>query len=128
MAQNDDFASLAWVEAAAPVRWQAAPAASSLAALDVHRPTVVTARLHLAERRLVATSLVQDGGWRLLVDGVARATTRTNGAFVGAWIEPRAGSLALVYRPLGLVPGCLLAALALVFACAWLLAPRDDAR
>ncbi len=89
------------------------PEASTLEIVKLDA-TRVRARAHLGEQRLLASSIFQDGGWRLLVDGEPAQVCRTNGAFVGAWLEPGDHELELIYRPPGFLVGCLLAALALV--------------
>ena len=67
----------------------------------------------LEERRLLASSLYQDGGWHLLADGQRQETLRVNGPFVGAWLPPGEAQVDLLYRPPGFLTGCLLAALGL---------------
>jgi hypothetical protein len=75
----------------------------------------------LAEPRLLATSLYQDGGWRLLVDRRPHPTILANGILLAAWLPPGAPALDLVYRPPGFLAGMLLAALGLaVAASGWL--------
>jgi hypothetical protein len=73
----------------------------------------------LSEPRLLASSLLQDGNWRLLVDNQPREIIAANGPFVAAWLEPGEREIELVYRPRSFVMGCLLSALALALAAAW---------
>lgn len=83
----------------------------------------VAARTTLAEERLLATSIYQDGGWRLLADGRPTPTLLANGPLVAAWMPAGAHRLELLYRPGPFVVGMLLAALALAAGCAWLARP-----
>lgn len=86
-------------------------------------PEHVRARVRLEEPRLLASSIHQDGGWRLLVDGRRVDTVRTNGVFVGGWLRPGPDGgdrrLDLLYRPRGFVAGMLAAALGLTAGLAW---------
>lgn len=74
----------------------------------------------LGEERLLASSILQDGGWRLLVDGAARPTVFVNGPFVGAWLPAGGQRIDLLYRPGRFVLGMVLAALALCVLAGWL--------
>jgi hypothetical protein len=80
------------------------------------------------EPRLLASSLYQDGGWRLLVDGEPHPTLHADGPFVAAWLPAGRHRLELLYRPPGLLLGVAAAAFGLVFAVAWLLAPPATSR
>lgn len=86
-------------------------------------PAHVRAGVRLAEPRLLASSIFQDGGWRLLVDGGRAETVRTNGVFVGGWLRPRPDGgerrLDLLYRPRGFVLGMFAAGLGLAAGLAW---------
>jgi Bacterial membrane protein YfhO len=115
-----------------PAAWAAAdPAAASLV-LNALEPARIRATARLAERRLLASSVYQDGGWALLAGGADGhgfrkiPTTLANGPFVAAWLPapsasvPSSGGgslrpieLELIYRPPGFLAGLLLAALAL---------------
>lgn len=112
-----------------PAPWVAAdPAASSLV-LSALEPARIRATAQLAEGRLLASSVYQDGGWALLAGspggrGLQKLpTTLANGPFVAAWLPaasavPEGNSLQpveleLIYRPPGFLAGLLLAALAL---------------
>jgi hypothetical protein len=100
-------------------RWHARePEAAKLELLGVE-PARIRARADLRETRLLASSVMQDGNWRLLVDGEPREILAANGPFVAAWLEPGEREIELVYRPRSFVAGCLLAALALALAAAW---------
>jgi hypothetical protein len=77
------------------------------------------AEADLVEPRLLATSVYQDGGWRVEVDG-GRVPARTvNGFFVGAWLPPGRHRVELVYRPPGLLAGVALAAVGAAAAALW---------
>ncbi len=109
--------------------WRSRRPSTSVLTLDRSpAPAHVRARVRLVEPRLLASSIHQDGGWRLLVDGRRVETMRTNGVFVGAWLRPGpAGGerrLDLLYRPRGFVLGMLVAALGLAGGLArWLPEP-----
>jgi hypothetical protein len=96
-----------------------------LAAGDAHW----SARLRAQAPRRLATALYQDGGWRLLLDGVRRPVDpRTSGAdqpFVSAPLPAGEHRIDLVYRPPGLLFGALLAALGWAALLAGWLRPRD---
>lgn len=102
----------------------AAPATSSLDLGEI-RPTRLSARARLAEPRLLASSVYQDGGWRLVVGGARHPTTLANGPFVAAWLPRGDNALDLLYRPAGFISGMLIAALALAAGTAlWVRPPR----
>ena len=86
-------------------------------------PARLEARARLAEERLLASSVYQDGGWRLLLDGRLHPTTIANGPFVAAWLPAGEHRVDLVYRAPGFMAGLGLAALALAGLVIWLLAP-----
>jgi hypothetical protein len=124
-----DFAQRAVVSpGAGRESWQASSDDGPTLAILGEDAAWIQARAHLPERRLLATSISQDGGWRLLVDGRRAKTFFTNGAFVGAWLEAGEHRLDLVYRPPGLLAGCLLAALALTTALACWVSVRPAKR
>jgi hypothetical protein len=121
LATNPDFAARALLVSTAG--WTAArPTDSALDILAAH-PARLEAHAHLAEERLLASSVYQDGGWRLLLDGRLHSTTLANGPFVAAWLPAGEHRLDLVYRAPGLIAGLGLAALALAGLAIWLLAP-----
>ncbi|MEA2564360.1 MAG: hypothetical protein QOH06_5864 [Acidobacteriota bacterium] len=118
--KNPDFAERALVQRTpGGGKWRARePEASSLQLIEV-QPAQLRARTVLSEPRLLASSILQDGNWRLLVDGQPREIIAANGPFVAAWLEPGEREVELVYRPTSFVVGCLLSALALSTAAAW---------
>ncbi len=123
---NPDFAARALVAPTAerPALWTAArPAESALRGLSLH-PAHLGARGSFAEERLLASSVYQDGGWSLLLDGAPRPTVVADGPFVAAWVPAGEHRLDLLYRAPGLLPGIALAALALAVGAAWLVRPR----
>lgn len=101
-------------------RESGAPARLDLVALA---PEHVEATADLPETRPIASSLYQDGGWRLLVDGRHAASTLADGPFWAAWLPPGHLRLDLVYRPRSFLPACLLAALAILGAALWWVPP-----
>jgi hypothetical protein len=118
-----DFAAAAAVRDGPPL-WQAAAAPArldllTLAAAEIH------AHARLPAARLLATSVLQDGGWKLLLAGHRQPTTLANGPFVAAWLPAGELDVDLLYRPRGFVLGLLLAAAALAAgAAAWVPPPR----
>jgi hypothetical protein len=125
LARNPDFRRRAVVDRGPdpwPV-WRAArPRASRLAVLDV-QPARLTARARLAEPRLLASSVYQDGHWIVLLDGRRLPSVRADGPFVGAWLPRGKHQLELLYRPRAFLAGCALMALSLALLAAWLLPP-----
>lgn len=95
--------------------------------------TRLTADVAAERRRLVASSVFQDGGWHAL-SGPAGArdadlktvpTVLANGPFVAAWLPPGHHRVTFLYRPPGFLLGLAAAALGLALAVVWLLpAPR----
>lgn len=120
--RNPDFAKRALVPAKEgrmevwQVRW---PRKSHLESVTLPEPARVHARGSLAETRLVASNVYQDGHWRLLVDGEPRPTLTANGLFAAAWVPAGEHRIDLLYRPRVFVLGCFLAALAGVAAAVW---------
>jgi hypothetical protein len=127
---NPDFSFRALAEPTDEVyrRWRAgAPGASTLAPGRAEAERL-PARASLAEMRLLASSVYQDGGWRILAGGRPLRAVRVNGTFAGAWMPAGAWDVELLYRPAALVWGCLLAALgAAAGAACWLPPPRPPA-
>lgn len=126
-----DFHATAALPPGSPrVPWRALETeASSLADLRF-APSHLSASAHLAESRLLVTSLYRQpgDGWRLLVDGEPAATFTANGPLLAAWLPAGEHRLDLLYRPPGLLAGCALAALGLVvFTLAWCPPPRREA-
>lgn len=96
-----------------PPAWSARRRASRLTGVALPEPERVVARAHLPEPRLLASSVYQDGGWRVLADGRRRQPLLANGPFVAAWLPAGARRVDLLYRPAGFLAACALAALAL---------------
>lgn len=107
-------------------RWVAAAPRASEMILGEFAPAWLRARVQLAETRLLASSIYQDGGWLVLKDGEPQATTLANGPFVAAWLPEGEGRVDVLYRPKGFLTGMILAALALVTGAAlWVSAPTS---
>ena len=87
-------------------------------------PARITAVADLAGERLLATSIQQDGGWRLLIDGEPHPAILANGPLVAAWLPAGRHRLELLYRPESFRTGMLLAALSLSLLLAWAGRPR----
>lgn len=117
---NPNYAARALVQSHPRDRnWRArAPRMSKLELLAVE-PARIRARVQLKERRLLASSVLQDGNWHLLDAGEMRETMVANGPFLAAWLPAGERGIELVYRPGSFVLGCLLSALALAVAAAW---------
>jgi hypothetical protein len=106
-----------------------AESASSTLSLGSVRPDWLQARASLAERSLLASSVLQDGNWKLLVDGERRPTTRADGPFLAAWLPPGEARIDLLYRPASFAAGLLIAALALAAAAVlWVPPPQVSRR
>ncbi|HYN22272.1 MAG TPA: hypothetical protein VE078_15030 [Thermoanaerobaculia bacterium] len=121
---NPNFAVRALVQSTPRDRhWRARrPKESKLAVLSVE-PARIRAQADLKERRLLASSVFQDGNWHVLLGGERLETVLANGPFVAAWLPAGHREVDLIYRPRSFVIGCLLSGLALAFAAAWLV-PR----
>jgi hypothetical protein len=122
IASNPDFAARSLVLPAPgrPGTWSAArPAESRLEILSL-RPARLSARALLTEDRLLASSVYQDQGWHLLLDGRPQPTLVANGPFLAAWLPAGEHRVEAIYRAPGLLPGLVLAALALTALAAWL--------
>ena len=91
---------------------------SKLELLSVE-PAHLRARVHLGERRLLASSIFQDGNWHVLDGGERRESILSNGPFLAAWLSPGEREVDLVYRPRSFVLGCLLSAVAFAVAAMW---------
>jgi hypothetical protein len=122
---NDDFGLRAMAAPAPDApdlvrrRWRAERPPLSRLAVGAIAAERVSARATLVERRLLASSIYQDGAWHLLAGGVRRPGVLVNGAFAGGWLPAGTWDVELVYRPPALLAGCLLTALALAVAAAW---------
>jgi hypothetical protein len=109
--------------------WTAAEPRGSTLRRGAVRPAWMRAQVSLAERRLLASSVYQDGNWKLLLDGKPHPTFVIDGAFVAAWLPPGEASLDLLYRPGSFAIGLALAALALAAAAAlWVPPPQTAGR
>jgi hypothetical protein len=104
---------------ATPAAWKPRRPEASTLTIAGHGASWWAAEADLAERRLLATSLYQDGGWRVEVDGERVPAVTVNGFFAGAWLPPGRHRVEVVYRPPGLVAGALLAALGLAGGITW---------
>jgi hypothetical protein len=118
---NSDFTARALVAPTPEHRrlWRAKDPAGSRVTLRSLGTARLSARAVLAEPRLLASNVFQDGNWHLLSGGARVRTTLVNGPFVGAWLPAGEHELQLLYRPVRFVAGCLLGALALAAAAAW---------
>jgi len=86
----------------------------------------VQVRVDLPREALLASSIYQDGAWRVLRNREPWPATPADGPFVAARLPSGASRIDLLYRPAGFVVGCLLAALALAAgAAAWMPRPTD---
>jgi hypothetical protein len=99
--------------------WRAREPDASTLRIDRISPAEVRATAVLAEPRLLAASIYQDGGWRILAGGQPVPGVRVNHAFVGAWLPGGTQAVDLLYRPAPMILGCLLAALGIAAAIAW---------
>ncbi|MEM7481383.1 MAG: pentapeptide repeat-containing protein [Acidobacteriota bacterium] len=103
--------------------WRTTHPAASRLSLDPPEEDSLSAEAALAEPRLIASSLYQDGGWRLLVNGQAHPTFLANGPLLAAWLPTGQHRLQLLYRPRSFVHGAAGAGLALVVMVLWVAAP-----
>ena len=115
LAMNPDFAAKALVSPSSRDRgvWTARRPEGSAVEIFAIAPARVAGRALLAEDRLLASSIYQDGGWTLLLDGRLFSTLAANGPFVAAWLPAGEHRLDLLYRAPGLIPGLALAAIAI---------------
>lgn len=122
--QNRQALPLLFLPASARVEQN--PSASSLGLGEI-RPAWLRARARLAEPRLLASSVYQDGNWKLLVDGKPVPTTLANGPFVAAWLPAGDAGIDLLYRPGSFVLGLAVAALGLAAGAAlWVPPPQTE--
>jgi hypothetical protein len=127
---NDDFALRDLVAPGDLVwrRWRARQPDSSELAVSGIEAERVHGRASLVERRLLAASIYQDGGWRVLAAGRRLNGVLVNGIFAGAWLPAGDWDVELIYRPPRLLAGCLLTALAVALGCAlWVPPPARRA-
>jgi hypothetical protein len=125
LATNPDFAARALVPPVLgrPVTWTAARPRDSTLQIVALTPARVIARARLAEERLLASSIYQDGGWRLLLDGRPFPTEVADGPFISAWLPAGDHRVELLYRAPGFLTGLALAAVALAGVTLWFLGP-----
>ena len=93
-----------------PWRAQLEPPSFTIDAVGRSR---LSATIESNERRLLASSVFQDGGWSVHVNGTKVPTLKVNGPFVGAWIPAGAAQIELVYWPERLTLAFIVSALAL---------------
>lgn len=84
----------------------------------------ITAEVGLNRPRRLASVVYQDGGWRVLVNGEARPPEREPGVFLSAELPAGGSRVDALYRPVGFLWGCVLAALGLAVGVAFFL-PRN---
>jgi hypothetical protein len=102
------------------------PSALELGTLE---PEWLRARARLPEGRLLASSVYQDGNWKLLIGGARRPTGVSGGPFVAARLPAGEADLDLLYRPGSFLAGLAAAALALAAgATLWVPPPQTAAR
>jgi hypothetical protein len=92
------------------------------------QPERLRARTRLPQSRFLASSLYQDGNWKLLVAGARLPTTTANGPFLAAWLPPGEAAIDLLYRPGSFLAGLAVAALALAAGVAVWAAPQTALR
>jgi hypothetical protein len=107
-----------------PTAWSASRPDESTLEILKREPARFSVRAILAEERLLASSIYQDLGWHLDLDGRLQTPLVANGPFLAAWLPAGTHRLEVIYRAPGLIPGLMLAALALSGMTAWLLKPR----
>ncbi len=122
----------AWIyqnrEARALLFLPAADASSTLS-LGSIRPGWLRANANLTQRSLLASSVYQDGNWKVLAAGERRPATRADGPFVAAWLPPGEAWVDLLYRPASFAAGLLIAALGLAAAAVlWVPPPQASRR
>ncbi|HEY3571601.1 MAG TPA: YfhO family protein [Thermoanaerobaculia bacterium] len=125
LAANPDFAVRALVPPSPgrPAVWTAArPQDSTLQILSM-QPARLVARARLAEERLLASSVYQDGGWRLLLDGRPFPLGTADGPFLAAWLPAGEHRVELVYRAPGFLAGLVLGAVAMAGMVGWFVGP-----
>ncbi len=110
-----------------PLVFLAAPHPAGGVLTDSIEDTWISGVSELRRRQWLGTSLYQDGGWRLLIEGEPHATVLDEETFVAARLPRGTNRLDLLYRPAGFVWGCALAALGLVAGMA-AFAPRPVRR
>ena len=128
LASNPNFAARALVRPSPgrPEAWTAVRPGESAIEIQGIEPARVTAQCLLAEERLLASSVYQDGGWTVLLDGKRHRAVTANGLFVGAWLPAGEHRIDLIYRAPGFVLGLAMAAVALAGLILWLAPPYSS--
>ena len=123
--RNPNFALHALVEEIPRGKraWKARQPRESGLAVTLPEPGRIHAQAQLAERRLLASSVFQDGHWLLLLNGEPRPVFFANGPFAAAWLPRGDLGIEFLYRPRPFLAGCLLAALSLAGAAVWWVPP-----
>ena len=109
-----------------PLLFLAAPHPAGGVLTETIDDTWIAAVSQLRRRQWLGTSLYQDGGWLLLINGERHATDLDAGTFLTVRLPRGTAQLDLLYRPMGFVWGCLIAALGLA-AGVMVFAPRPTA-
>jgi hypothetical protein len=86
--------------------------------LGTVEPERLQARARSPEPWLLASSVYQDGNWKLLVNGTRQPTFLADGPFVAARLPAGESRIDLLYRPGSFLAGLAVAALALVVGAA----------
>lgn len=81
--------------------------------------------LRLRGEGTIASSVYQDGGWRVLLNREPVESGK-NGPFLEVRLPSGNWRFDVIYRPRTFLPGCLLAALGLAAGAAWLVPPPED--
>ena len=102
------------------------PRASGLE-LGAIEPARMQARALLTESRLLASSVYQDGNWKLLINGIPSPTVKADGLFVAARLPAGESKIDLLYRPVSFAAGLAIAALALAVGAALWVSPPGTA-
>src|SRR4051794_22653779 len=125
LAANPDFAARALVPPSAgrPAVWTAARPEDSMVQILAMEPARLVAQARLAEERLLASSVYQDGRWRLLLDGRPFPLGTADGPFLAAWLPAGEHRVEMVYRAPGFLTGLALGAVALASLTLRLLGP-----
>ncbi len=118
---NRDFAKRSLVASipGGAADWRALSPRESTLDVSLPEPERVHARAHLAEPRLLASSVLQDGHWHVLVDGKPHPALLADGILAGAWLPAGEHRVDLLYRPGLFLLGLGLAALGLTTAVVW---------
>jgi hypothetical protein len=111
---------------ALPVSFLAAGHPAGRVHIQTVEETWLSGVTDLRRRQGLGTTVYQDGGWLLLLNG-ERQRTVLDATFVAALLPPGVSQLDLLYRPAGFVWGCILAALGMVMG-ATVFAPRPTRR